>query len=182
MINGGVVNYPAPITRRVDVDGHLTIDLAANTDTGTTPAGVTYKVAELLNGTTRIYYVSIPHDQGSTLDLSTLTAVTAAPDVSQWTSLLSEKVDKSAALLAWTYAQAFRLVSATRDANEAITTASVVWPDGVTGTFTTDTASTAFPGAIDAYHVTYGARTITQSAVTRDAGGAVTAQPALVVT
>lgn len=91
-------------------------------------------------------------------------------------------------LLAWTYAQAFRLVSATRDANGAITTASVVWPDGSTGTFTTDTASTSFPGAIDAYHVTYvngatGTKTLTQVAVTRDSTtGAVTAQPALVVT
>jgi hypothetical protein len=89
-------------------------------------------------------------------------------------------------LLAWAYAQAFRLVSATRDANEAITTASVVWPDGSTGTFTTDTASTAFPGAIDAYHVTYipasgPTKTIAQTAVTRDGAGAVTAQPGLVV-
>jgi asparagine N-glycosylation enzyme membrane subunit Stt3 len=90
-------------------------------------------------------------------------------------------------LLGWAYAQAFQLVTATRDANGAITTASVVWPDGATGTFTTDTASTAFPGAIDAYHVTYvqGATTltVTQPAVTRDGTtGAVTAQPALAVT
>lgn len=89
-------------------------------------------------------------------------------------------------LLAWAYGQAFRLVSATRDTNEAITTASVVWPDGATGTFTTDTASTSFPGAIDAYHVTYvptsgATKTVTQTAVTRDAGGAVIAQPAVTV-
>lgn len=89
-------------------------------------------------------------------------------------------------LLAWAYAQAFRLVSATRDANSAITTASVVWPDGSTGTFTTTTASTSFPGAIDAYTVTYvpasgSTKTVTQTAVTRDAAGAVTAQPALAV-
>lgn len=90
----------------------------------------------------------------------------------------------SASLLGWAYAQSFRLVSATRDANSAITTASVVWPDGSTGTFTTTTASTAFPGAIDAYTVTYvpssgPTKTITQTAVTRDSAGAVTAQPAL---
>jgi hypothetical protein len=93
----------------------------------------------------------------------------------------------NAGLLGWAYAQAFRLVSATRDANGAISTATVVWPDGSTGTFTTDTASTAFPGAIDAYHVTYvngatGTKTVTQAAVTRDlTTGAVTAQPALAV-
>lgn len=89
-------------------------------------------------------------------------------------------------VLAWALAQAFRLVSATRDSNDAITTASVVWPDGSTGTFTTDTASSAFPGAIDAYHVTYvnvttGTKTVTQTAVTRNGNGAVTAQPALTV-
>lgn len=88
-------------------------------------------------------------------------------------------------LLGWAYAQAFRLASATRNANSAITTASVVWPDGATGTFTTDTASSLFPGAIDAYHVTHvfggTTKTITQTAVTRDAGGAVTAQPALTI-
>lgn len=90
-------------------------------------------------------------------------------------------------LLAWAYAQAFRLTTATRDANEAITAATIAWPDGSTGTFTTDTASVAFPGAIDAWHATYvpasgATKTVTQTAVTRDTAGAVTAQPALAVT
>lgn len=84
-------------------------------------------------------------------------------------------------LIAWTLAEAFVLSPVGRDANDAITTASVVWPDGATGTFTTDTASATFAGSIDAYHITYvwggGSKTITQAAVTRDAGGAVTVQP-----
>lgn len=89
-------------------------------------------------------------------------------------------------LLSWTQAQAFQLVSASRDSNGAITTATVLWPDGGTGTFTTDTASTSFPGAVDAYHVTYSnggvSKTVTQTAVTRDpSSGAVTAQPTLTV-
>jgi len=88
-------------------------------------------------------------------------------------------------LLQWAYTSAFQLVSATRDANEAIVTASIVWPDSATGTFTTDVASTAFPGAIDAWHATYAlgsvAKTVTQAAVTRDANGAVTAQPAITI-
>lgn len=73
----------------------------------------------------------------------------------------------------------------TRDANEAATSAPVVWPDGTPGTYTADTVSVAFPGAVDAYHVTYGApvtKTFTQPAVTRDASGAVTNLPAIVVT
>jgi len=60
-----------------------------------------------------------------------------------------------------------------------------VWPNGTVGTYTADTVSTLFPGAVDAYHVTYGSpvtRTYTQPAVTRDTNGAVTTRPAIVVT
>lgn len=74
--------------------------------------------------------------------------------------------------------------SITRDSNGAATSAPVVWPDGTPGTYTATTLSTAFPGAVDAYTITYGSpvtRTYTQPAVTRDAAGAVTARPAIVV-
>ena len=83
-------------------------------------------------------------------------------------------------LTAWSLTQAFTLASATRDANEAIISASIIWPDGTAGVFTTDTASTTFPGAIDAWHATYAGpplKTVTQLAVTRDAAGAVISQP-----
>jgi hypothetical protein len=73
----------------------------------------------------------------------------------------------------------------TRDGNGAATSAGVVWPDGTTGTYTADTVSTAFPGAVDAYHITYAGattKTYTQTAVTRDATtGAVTVRPAITV-
>lgn len=87
-------------------------------------------------------------------------------------------------LEAWANAQTFQLASAERDANSAIITASIVWPDGITGTFTTDVASTAFPGAIDAWHATYEgppSKLITQMSVTRDENGAVIAQPAITI-
>ncbi|MEX3764397.1 hypothetical protein [Paraburkholderia phenoliruptrix] len=88
-------------------------------------------------------------------------------------------------LLAWAYASAFQLKSATRDANEAIVSAQIVWPDGATGTFTTDSASTAFPGAVDAWHATYVngsiTHTVTQPAITRDAGGGVLKQPDITI-
>lgn len=89
-----------------------------------------------------------------------------------------------ALLLTWAYTQTFQLVSATRNADGAITTASITWPDGVSGVFTSDTLSTDFPGAIDAWHATYlGAttKTVTQPLVTRDANGAVTVQPAITI-
>jgi hypothetical protein len=87
-------------------------------------------------------------------------------------------------LVTWSYTQAFQLVSATRDSNGAIISANIVWPDGIAGVFTTDSASVLFPGAIDAWHATYLAtvtKTITQPAVTRDVDGAVVVQPAITI-
>jgi hypothetical protein len=74
------------------------------------------------------------------------------------------------------------------DANGAITTAAVQWPDGGTGVYTATTQSTLFPGSTDAYTMTYvGAgtagpwsgvtKTVTQPAVTRDAAGRITNRP-----
>ncbi|WP_088319499.1 hypothetical protein [Kineosporia sp. R_H_3] len=73
----------------------------------------------------------------------------------------------------------------TRDANGAATTGGVVWPDGVTGTYTATTVSSTFPGLVDAYTVTWvggTTKTVTQPAVTRDGTtGAVTNRPAMTV-
>jgi len=77
----------------------------------------------------------------------------------------------------WALTLAFALSDATRDANDAITTATIKWPDGVIGTFTSDVLSVDFPGAIDAWHGTHGAQTVTQPLMTRNANGAVIAQP-----
>lgn len=73
----------------------------------------------------------------------------------------------------------------TRNANEAVTSAPVVWPDGTVGTFTATVLSSSFPGAVDAYTVTYGSpatKTVTQPTLTRNSAGSVTTRPALVVT
>ena len=52
--------------------------------------------------------------------------------------------------------------------------------------FTSTELSTEFPGAIDAYTVTYEkgdiSYTLTQPTVTRNASGAVTAQPDIIIT
>lgn len=71
-----------------------------------------------------------------------------------------------------------------RDANQAVTSADVVWPDGKPGTFTALTLSTAFPGAVDGYKITYGSpvtKTFTQPDITRNAAGAATTVPQIVV-
>jgi hypothetical protein len=72
----------------------------------------------------------------------------------------------------------------TRNSNEAAISAPVVWPDGTPGTYTATALSASFPGAVDAYTITYGSpvtKTYTQPAVTRNAAGAATAVPAIVV-
>lgn len=68
----------------------------------------------------------------------------------------------------------------TRDANGAPTASSVIWPDGVTGTYA-GTASATWPGAVDSYTITHGSTTYTQPLVTRNASGAITTRPAITV-
>jgi hypothetical protein len=71
----------------------------------------------------------------------------------------------------------------TRDANGAATSASVTWPDGVSGIYS-GTVSADFPGAVDAYTVTRAGSptvTFTQPAVTRNAAGQVTNRPPITV-
>lgn len=82
--------------------------------------------------------------------------------------------------------EAIMVGAVTRNGNGAITTAAVVWPDGAPGTYASTTLSSAFPGAVDAYTITYGnpvTKTYTQPPITRDAtSGAPTAIPAITVT
>lgn len=88
-------------------------------------------------------------------------------------------------LKSWAYSQSFELVSATRNSNDVITTANIKWPDGATGTFTATTINNTF-NTIDAWQATHilsgVTKTITQSAVTRNLNGAVTAQPEITIT
>ena len=72
----------------------------------------------------------------------------------------------------------------THNADGAPTSAVVLWPDGVTGTYS-GTASGTFPGSINAYTVTrVGTPTVTftQPAVTRDGlTGLIINRPAITV-
>lgn len=72
MHNGSTV-ISAAVTATLSPTGGLSVLLAANTDPGTTPTGTVYTVTERLTGQdTLVYYIQIPHDQGSTLDLRDL--------------------------------------------------------------------------------------------------------------
>jgi hypothetical protein len=87
-------------------------------------------------------------------------------------------------LIAWAEAEAYQLASITYDGTytSVIASGNVLWPDGSVGVFTTDTINTTWL-AIDAYHITHttSGKTVTQTAVTRNADGNVTAKPNLSV-
>jgi hypothetical protein len=95
---------------------------------------------------------------------------------------VSSVQDEDSQLIGWAASAAYTLTSATRDSDGVITTATVAWPDSSTGTFTRTTKNSIWL-VIDAYTVTHSAsgKTITQSAVTRDANGKITVQPSLTV-
>src|SRR5258708_1272348 len=52
MVNGVTV-VTAPVTRALNIDGILVVDLMANTDPGTVPADSRYLVEEAINGVSR---------------------------------------------------------------------------------------------------------------------------------
>ena len=92
MVNGVTV-VAAPVVGRLDVDGVLSIQLAANTDPATIPTGTYYLVREVIGGVSRSYYVQIRHDVGASIDLATLDTITAvtAPDAVTLATLLAAK-------------------------------------------------------------------------------------------
>jgi hypothetical protein len=70
----------------------------------------------------------------------------------------------------------------TVDGNNLITTAAVVWPDNTPGTMTITSRDSL--GAVLAYNITYGSpvtKTYTQPTITRNANGAATNVPQIVV-
>ena len=87
-----------------------------------------------------------------------------------------------AQLKEWTAGEDYEVTAATYDADNVVTTATVKWPDGSAGTFTTVIKDGTWL-AIGAYTITHTAsgKTVTQALVTRDANGNVTVKPALTV-
>ena len=90
----------------------------------------------------------------------------------------------NAQLVAWTESESYEPTSVTMDTTYPLvpSTATVKWPDGSAGTYTTTTINDTWE-AVDAYTVTHTAssKTVTQAAVTRDVNGRVTVKPALTI-
>lgn len=125
---------------------------------------------------------TIPQGQSSAIDLALIPAGPAAPVLTAPSAAVTSMNGATGPVN--TYLQLARTPevlfsgAVTRDSNGAPTSVGVVWPDSVTGTYT-GTPSGTFPGSIDAYTITKGAATYTQPAVTRDAAGNITNQPAI---
>ncbi len=85
-------------------------------------------------------------------------------------------------LRAWAAAEAYPSFTPSRDSDGVITTATLTWPDGSAGVFTTVVKNATFL-VIDSFTVTHTAsgRTITQPTMTRDSNGNVTVRPALTI-
>jgi hypothetical protein len=93
------------------------------------------------------------------------------------------EVSVSATLVQLVASGGYQLTVINRDSNFVVTNATVLWPDGTYGVFTTTSNSPTWL-AIDAFTITYtnASKTVTQASVTRDSSGNVTAKPALTVT
>jgi hypothetical protein len=85
-------------------------------------------------------------------------------------------------LIEWTEGGDYEATAVSFDVDGVISSATVKWPDGSAGTFTTTTVNTTWK-AVDAFTISHtnSAKTVTQSAVTRDSNGNVTTKPALTV-
>jgi hypothetical protein len=84
----------------------------------------------------------------------------------------------------WAEAKAYEKTAITYDVTytEVIASATAKWPDASGGTLIVDTINSTWR-KVDAYHITHTAsgKTVTQTAVTRNAGGDITIKPALTV-
>ena len=93
-------------------------------------------------------------------------------------------VSLSETLKAWSMSGAFELTAVTyySAAPGVVSTATVKWPDGSAGVYTTTTLNTTHR-AVDAYTITHteSGLTVTQTAVTRDLWGNETVKPAITV-
>lgn len=76
LLNNKVTVVAAAVPAVLDVDGRISLGLAANTDPDTVPVDSYYTVREEIIGQpTRSYKVSVPYDEGLTVDLATLPVI-----------------------------------------------------------------------------------------------------------
>lgn len=152
------------------------VDGVADVTLAPTAAAWVWRIDESITGLAgRSIYVQIPDvasiDYGELVPIDPTTLEPAATPAPAWVSTQNLQLARTPEAI---------MVGAITLTDGAPTIAGVVWPDGITGTYT-GTPSVTFPGSIDSYTITHGTTTYTQPAVTRDASGNITNQPAIVL-
>lgn len=102
---------------------------------------------------------------------------------SNFTELYDTVPANAERLVEWAQGKDYEMLSITRDSEGRITTSTVKWPDGSAGTYVA-TDYNATHEVYDGYtiiHVDSGLQ-VNQTAVTRNADGAIITKPALTVT
>ncbi len=97
-------------------------------------------------------------------------------------TLSSEAAFDNSLLIEWTESEAYQMLSTTWDSDGVISSATVKWPDGSSGTFSRVAKNSTWL-AIDSYDITHtdSGKTVSQSSVTRDSDGLVTTKPELTI-
>jgi hypothetical protein len=140
----------------------------------TVPSGTVYELATKIPGRPVVTeYLAVPDGAGPYWVQDILTAQPSDLPVSGSPTSAQSR-------LAWA-ANPDVLVfgTLTRNGNGVVTSATVTWPDGVTGTYTATVDGTY--GTVVSYVITYGSTTYTQPTMTLDANGFVTTRPAITV-
>lgn len=76
LLHAGITVAAAVVPAVLDSEGQISISLVANTDPGTVPVNSHYVVHEAIVGqANRTYKVSVPYNQGLSIDLSTLPVI-----------------------------------------------------------------------------------------------------------
>lgn len=136
-----------------------------------------YRVAILVGGLEkRVTSVVVDSSAVYLVPITILVYDTTQNETSMTTSKL---------LSAWTSGKYYHITTAVYNVDGVITSGTVVWPDGNTGLYTSDTINATF-NCVDEYTLTWfdgsTTYTINQPLVTRDAYGNATTIPELVIT
>lgn len=161
---------PTGATGAQGPSGVINIDAGELTNTGSS----TSAQLGLANAGTAGTYTKVTTDQFGRVSSGTTLSESDIPSLSpsKITGLLTTLVQDPDLLV---------VGSITRDSSNVVTSAAVVWPDGVSGTYTSLSFDSA-TGAVNSYQITKGSATYTQPTLTRNSAGAVTNRPAIVVT
>lgn len=174
------------------VTGTAEVDIATpNVNNSTATVGQYLKLVNALSGKAEWATAAFLPLAGGTMTgavnaggytLSNLGAPSASSDAATKSYVDSAAPGINTNLRAWTQSAAYQLTSATYDSDNVLSSATVTWPDGSGGTFTRTVKNSTYL-TVDAFTITHttSGKTVTQSTVTRNSNGSITAQPTLSV-